>query len=74
VKTATQAEEVLIIRVYEVEELLVKQLASCAQLGAQILEGLMAVMERAEVGGGREVGGEEVGALEGRWVGEVVFV
>lgn len=49
----------MVVAVDEVEKLLVEELGACAQLGAQVFEGLVAVGEGGEVLWGREVRREE---------------
>lgn len=58
------------MRVDQVQQFAAEELGAGAQVGAQVLEGLMPLAERGEVGAGVEVWGEEVGAREGKGVGE----
>jgi hypothetical protein len=71
-QAVAEVEKVGVVCVDEVEQLLAQQLRARAQFGAQVLERLVAVAQGRQVGGGGEVGGEEVGALQRRGVGQRV--
>jgi hypothetical protein len=71
-QAVAEVEKVGVVCVDEVEQLLAQQLRARAQFGAQVLERLVAVAQGGQVGGGGEVGGEEVGALQRRGVGQRV--
>jgi hypothetical protein len=71
-QAVSEVEKVGVVCVDEVEQFLAQQLRAGAQFGAQVFERLVAVAQRRQIGGGREVCGEEVGALQGRGVRERV--
>lgn len=62
-QTVSQIQEVLVIRVDEVEELFGQELRSRAQFSAQVFKCLMAVAQGGEICGGDKVGSQKVAAL-----------